>query len=121
MYILHTFFNRNESGQYTSPNVCKITLFIIFVFPFQNIGFIVTGIGVLFSIVFHLGVPEPRHDMTVDVTPKDRGYGSIKPNDVESTAQSIELSTIQKVRKRTVRQWFTDIKFYQASCEAKVV
>lgn len=82
---------------------------------FRNIGFIVTGIGLVFSIIFHLGVPERKFGQHSRVTPAQKGYGAIKPCEAEAAAQSIELSTIQRSRKRTLRQWFTDIKFYQVA------
>ena len=82
----------------------------------QNLGFIVTGIGLVTNVIFHLGVPEPKHDAHVAVqAPADRRYGTIHPQDAEATAESIEKSIIKTAQRRTLCQWFTDVKFYQVS------
>ena len=82
----------------------------------QNLGFIVTGIGLVTNVIFHIGVPEPKHGTHAAVqAPADTGYGAICPHDAEALDQSIEQSIMAKARRRTLCQWFTDIRFYQVT------
>ncbi|XP_076444080.1 major facilitator superfamily domain-containing protein 12-like [Babylonia areolata] len=93
---------------------------------FRNLGFTVTGIGLVASVIFHLGVPEPKrhsqeeqqqeHQQQQQPPPRESSYGSISQQDVESSECSLEKSTILgPCRRRGVCEWFCDIRFYQVA------
>ncbi|KAK7116671.1 major facilitator superfamily domain-containing protein 12-like isoform X2 [Littorina saxatilis] len=81
---------------------------------FRNIAFIVTGIGLVTSVVFHLCVPEPKCE-THFHAPAETTYGAIAPCDEEAATQSIEKSTIRRSRRRDLKDWFKDVRFYQVA------
>ncbi|KAK7496875.1 hypothetical protein BaRGS_00011855 [Batillaria attramentaria] len=81
---------------------------------FRYLGFIVTGIGLFFSLIFHFGIPEPRRDQHLQDTSSNTSYGAIRQED-GSITETIERSTVNRSRRRKVCEWLTDFRFYQVA------
>lgn len=83
---------------------------------FRYLGFIVTGIGLFFSIIFHLGVREPKRDHQVQGSEnRNSSYGAAGQDTESSITETIERSTIYRSRRRKVADWFLDVRFYQVA------
>lgn len=78
-----------------------ILLCLIF-FKNKNLALIATGTGLFFSVIFHLGVPEPK-----------RMEDELRKVTDEDGMASVERSMLLHDRKRTICSWFKDIRFYQ--------
>lgn len=81
---------------------------------FRYLAFIVTGIGLFFSLVFHIGVAEPRRNQHLQDGCSQNKYGAISQED-GSVTETIERSMIQRFKRRKVKDWLTDYRFYQVA------
>ena len=86
---------------------CCLTLYLYCtLFPFQLLVLIVVGVGLLFSIVFHVGVREkPARSATTD---NEKSLGE------SSALNTIEKSTLNKL-KMSWKCWLKEHQFYQVS------
>lgn len=81
---------------------------------FRNLGFSVTGLGLIASVIFHIGVPEPKRHGDPQHQPKrPNGYGAIPQEDEEAVEPDPKPRLM--CRRRRVCEWLCDIRFYQVA------